>query len=170
VTVSIEAIASSPRLLRLSVLVALFLLLAQFVLGMFVNLYIGIPSGHPGSSASFLTGAVPGLAWAIRASAPALAVHTGLGILLGISSLALLAIAIASRERPVVAAAAVGLLGTLGAGIGGVGFLNYGVDKTTFLMAVGFSVAMGAYVAALFAIPHPGWPAVLERDEAGARG
>lgn len=169
-TVKIEALAPSPRLLRLSVLVALFLLLAQFVVGMFVNLYIAIPAGHPGSSGSYVTGAVPGLAWAISTGAPALAIHTALGIVLGIVSLALLGIAIASRERPVVVASAVALLATVGAGLGGVGFLNYAVDKTTFLMAVGFSVAVGAYVAALFAIPHPGWTGALERDPARARG
>lgn len=169
-TVRIEAIASWPRLLRLSVLVTLVLLLAQFVVGMFVNLYVSIPPRHPGSSGSYVTGAVPGLAWAIMTGAPALAIHTALGVVLGISALVLLWIAIASGERPVVVASAVGLLATIGAGLSGVGFLNYAVDKTTFLMAIAFSVAVGSYVAALFAIPHPGWPSALERDEARARG
>jgi len=137
-------------MMPMATIVMLLLLLAQFLFGMFVNLYVGIES-HPGSSQPVISGAIVGVAWAITAGGPALALHTALGLLLTVGSFALLAMAIASgRSRALVTTTAVGLLGVLGAGLNGIGFLNYGVDKATYLMSVGFSVAVAGYVATLF--------------------
>lgn len=148
----------------------LALLLVQFLVGMFVNLYVAIVPGHPGSSGSPIGGAVLGVAWAIAADGPALAFHTALGLLLMAGSLALLATAILAGGRALVATTAVGLLGVLGAGLNGIGFLNYGMDRATYLMSVGFSVAVAAYVATLF---FATLPAVRRLEGAGrqtARG
>lgn len=167
------AIHRSPsrrRLLSLGALVMLSLLLVQFLVGMFVNLYVGIAPGHPGATGATISGAVLGVAWAIVAGAPALAFHTALGLLLTAGSIALLAIAIPGGGRALVATTAVGLLGVLGAGLNGIGFLNYGIDKATYLMSVGFSVSVAAYVATLF---FAGLPAVRRLEGAGrqtARG
>jgi hypothetical protein len=148
----------------------LSLLLVQFLAGMFVNLYVGIPPNHPGSAAAPVAGAVRGVAWAIVTGGPALAFHTALGVLLTAGSLALLALAILTGRRALVATTGVGLLGVLGAGLNGIGFLNYGIDKATYLMSVGFSVAVAAYVATLF---FASLPVVRRLEEAGqqtARG
>jgi hypothetical protein len=141
---------SRLRALSLGTLVMLSLLLVQFLAGMFVNLYVGIPPNHSGASAAPIAGALLGVVWAIVAGGPALAFHTVLGLLLTTGSLALLVIAITAGRRALVATTAVGLLGVLGAGLNGIGFLNYGIDKATYLMSVGFSVAVAAYVATLF--------------------
>jgi hypothetical protein len=154
VTVVVNRIESSRlprRELSWSVLVMLLLLLVQFVVGMFVNLFVGVPTSHPGASASFVRGAVFGVAWAITAGGLALAFHTALGLLLAADSIVVLALAIQYGRRPVIAAASVGLLGIVGAGLSGIGFLNYFVGRATFLMSVGFSVAVAAYVVTLFA-------------------
>src|SRR5262252_1380081 len=101
---------SRRRVLSLGALVMLSLLLIQFLAGMFVNLYVGIPPNHSGATAPPIVGAVLGVAWAIVGGAPALAFHTALGLLLTAGSLALLAIAIAAGGRAMVATTAVGLL------------------------------------------------------------
>lgn len=133
-----------------SLLVMLALLLVQFVVGMFVNLFVGIPPGNPGATVVFVLGAVPGMAWAVRAGGPALAFHTVLGLLLAANAVLVLVLAIKSGQRPLIAGAIFGLLGIVGAGLAGIDFLNYLVDRATFLMSVGFSVAVGAYVFTLF--------------------
>jgi hypothetical protein len=144
------------HLLPLGALAMLLLLLAQFLLGMFVNLFISIPSSHPGASQDLVRGAVLGVGWAMVGGAPALAVHTAVGFLLTAGSVALLLGAIAQgRRRALVVTTAFGLLGVLGAGLNGIGFLNYTVDKTTYLMSVGFSVSVAAYVAVLFFARQP---------------
>jgi hypothetical protein len=145
----IDRSPSRRRRLSLGALVMLSLLLVQFLAGMFVNLYVGIAPSHPGATGAPIVGAVLGVAWAIATGGPALAFHTVLGLLLTAGSVALLALAILARRRALVAATSVGLLGVLGAGLNGVGFLNYGIDKATYLMSVGFSVAVAAYVATL---------------------
>jgi len=143
-------------MLPLGALAMLLLLLVQFLLGMFVNLFITIPSSHPGASQDLASGAILGVAWAIAGAAPALAVHTAIGFLLTAGAVGLLAVAItADRGRALVVLTTLGLLGVLGAGLNGIGFLNYTVDKTTYLMSVGFSVSAAAYVAALFFARQP---------------
>jgi hypothetical protein len=138
-------------MMPMAAIVMLLLLLAQFLFGMFVNLYVGIAQSHPGTSLPVISGALVGVAWAITAGGPALALHTALGLLLMVGSFALLAVAIVSgRRRALVTTTVVGLIGVLGAGSSGIGFLNYSVDKATYLMSVGFSVAVAGYVATLF--------------------
>lgn len=141
---------AARRALPVGALLMLALLLVQFLAGMFVNLYVSIAPSHPGSSAAPIGGAIRGVAWAIGSGGPALAFHTALGLLLSAGSVTLLAIAIAGRRPILLATTAVGLLGVLGAGLSGIGFLDYGFDKATYLMSVGFSVAVAGYAAALF--------------------
>ena len=140
--------SATRRALPVGALVMLALLLVQFLAGMFVNLYVSIATGHPGASGAPISGAIRGIAWAIGSGGPALAFHTALGLSAG--SVALLAIAIARRRPALVTATAIGLLGVLGAGLSGIGFLNYGFDKATYLMSVGLSVAVAGYAASLF--------------------
>ena len=166
----IDRSPSRRRTLSLGALVMLSLLLVQFLAGMFVNLYVGIAPGHPGGTGSPVVGAVLGLAWAMATGGPALAFHTALGLLLTAGSLALLLLAVLAGARALVATTSVGLLGVLGAGLNGIGFLNYGMDKATYLMSVGFSIAVAAYVATLF---FGGVPVVRRLEGAGrqtARG
>jgi len=148
----------------------LSLLLAQFLAGMFVNLYVGIAPSHPGASGSPVVGAVLGVGWAMATGGPALAFHTALGLLLTAGSLALVATAILAGGRALVLSTSVGLLGVLGAGLNGIGFLNYGIDKATYLMSVGFSVAVAAYVATLFFAGPPVVRRLEGAEQQTARG
>jgi hypothetical protein len=166
----IDRSASRLRMLSLGAIVMLSLLLVQFLAGMFVNLYVGIAPSHPGANGSPVVGAVLGGAWAIASGGPALAFHTALGLLLTAGSLALLAVAIVASRRVLVATTSVGLLGVLGAGLNGIGFLNYGMDKATYLMAVGFSVAVAACAATLFFAGPPVVRRLEGAEQQAARG
>lgn len=137
--------------IRMVTIATLALLLTQFVVGMVVNVYVGIPSSHPGTSEAAVPGAMAGIAWAITRGTMPLALHAGLGVLLAAGALLLLALAVRSRDRAWIAAAVAGGLGVAIAGVGGVGFLNTGEDTATLVMSVGFAMATGSYVFGLFA-------------------
>lgn len=112
------------------------LLAVQFLLGMGVNLFVTLPSA--------------GFAMAeMMFSGPLVMVHMILGMLLAVG--ALFAIVAAFEYGPwAIFCAATSLGGILVAGAGGLTFLMGGQSNgASFLMAVGFLVAVGGYVAEL---------------------
>lgn len=155
----IDTVPGSPasrRVLRLLALGMAALLLVQFLAGMFVNLYVGVPPNHPGTSGSIITGTVPGIGWAIVSGGAALAIHTVVGLVLALGSIALVVMTARAGRPALVVAMVAGLVGVLFAGISGIGFLNnYGADRATYMMSVGFSVAVAGYVSALFLLSIP---------------
>ncbi len=109
-------------------------LAVQFLLGMVLNLYVTIP--HFGA----------GMAAMMRAG-PLVMAHVMLGMVLAGGALLALAMALPWGRRAVGCAAA-GLAGILVAGLGGLLFLLGGqTSGTSYLMAVGFLVAVASYVA-----------------------
>jgi hypothetical protein len=130
-------------------------LLAQFGIGMWVNLFTHIPLNHPGHGAhNYLTGTYHSVAWAETSQhAPLiLATHAGLGLLLVVGSLWLAVLAIRSRRRAVTWAAVLGALCILGAGFNGGSFLDYNKDVSSYLMALLFAAAVLCY-AVILALP-----------------
>src|SRR5258708_33786970 len=78
--------AASPRLFSLSLrpltILMLLLLAVQFLLGMLVNLFVQVPSVHPGVGASnYFQGVVQRLAWAGVQPPPGGPVHGIVGVL-----------------------------------------------------------------------------------------
>jgi hypothetical protein len=115
------------------------LLGAQFLVGMAVNLYVKLPSG--GMTQMMNSG-----------PSPLLMVHMMLGMTLGVGALLTLWFARRYGRWPIVCAA-VALGGILLAGIDGMVFVAGGhSDVASFLMAAGFLVAAGGYVAELVTI------------------
>ena len=145
-----------PRALRPLAAVILFLLLAQFVVGMVVNLYVQLPPVHPGTQGASpfsenLPQTVQGLAWALAHGEPALRVHVALGLFLGLTALIVLALAIAARRRAWVVASLIGFLAIVGAGVNGVAFLNAGGHAINSLaMSVNFLLALVAYAVGFY--------------------
>lgn len=136
--------SSSP--LRSIMLLTLLLLNIQFFIGMLVNLYVQVPSVHPGANASnYFLGVVQGVGWALVASPLALLVHIVLGLLLVLASFIVIGFAIASRRRAWIILSILGWIGIVGAGFNGASFLNYGHDFSSLLMSTGFVLAMIAY-------------------------
>ena len=131
----------------LSVLVPL-LLVAQFLVGMAVNLFVMIPKHHPGARPpEYFSGAAQSVTWALAGSGqPWLVVHVVLGVLVGVLAILLLVAALRSGRRRYAVASAFGMAGVIAAGFNGASFLNYDEDLSSMLMSVGFALALAAYV------------------------
>lgn len=143
-----------PTARPVGVLVTLFVLLAQFLLGMGVNLFIKVPAHHPGAQAvEYFGGTARSVGWSIAHGPAVLAVHAVLGLLLGINAIILLVQALKWRQRKLVITSALGAIGIVGAGFNGGSFLDYGHDFSSMLMAVGFALAVGSYLVALYLYP-----------------
>src|SRR5216683_7768098 len=146
-TVSLRLFSLSLR--RLTILM-LLLLAVQFLLGMVVNLFVQVPSVHPGVGASnYFQGVVQGVAWALVHAPLGLLVHAIVGLLLFLTSLILIGFAIAARRRAWIIVSVVGLLGIVAAGFNGASFMNYGHNFSSLLMSIGFLLSAVPYTIGL---------------------
>jgi hypothetical protein len=131
-------------------------LIVQFLLGMAVNLFVTIPTNHPGASPpEYFGGVVQSVTWAILHGHILLVIHASLGLLLVLNALGLLLAAIRARQRDLITVTAFGLFGVLAAGFNGGSFLNYNQDFSSMLMAFFFAVAVVSYAVGLFATGRP---------------
>jgi len=150
-TVDARAHPERARWLRLSCLVMTLLLLAQFLLGMVVNLFVAIPKTHPGAQPSnYFTGSVRSIGWAIPDGGAWLAVHAVLGMLLILGSVAVGVLAIRGGGWRRITCAGLGFAAILGAAFNGASFLDFGKDFSSMIMAALAVVAVGCYVIAMY--------------------
>jgi hypothetical protein len=84
-----------------------------------------------------------------------LTLHAALGLVLVLAALGTLVQAIRLGGGGRITLAVLGFIGVLGAGFNGGSFLNYHADFSSMLMAVGFALAMSAYVGLLYSAPTP---------------
>ncbi|HEX6489491.1 MAG TPA: hypothetical protein VF137_11565 [Candidatus Dormibacteraeota bacterium] len=137
---------------------ALIALIAQFLLGMTVNLFVTIDPNHPNANPTeYFTGVARNVAWAIT-SGPSiwLAIHAVFGLLLVLAAINLLVRAVSAGRRGPIIAASVGAFGVVVAGFNGGSFLNYHQDFSSMLMASGFAIAMVSFAVGLFLTPEGG--------------
>jgi hypothetical protein len=135
--------AALTRLRRTS-LAVLVLIVAEFAVGMYVNLYTAVPPADHG-------GSLP----AIIANGPAaLSVHAALGLLLGLGAVAVLVQAIRARRAVPIAASALGLLALAIAALAGASFASTPARADSMAMSVMTAVALLCYAANL-AVPAP---------------
>ena len=140
------AMKAAPGLLRPVTGIMLVLLAAQFLDGMIVNLYVQVPSAHPGADAAdYFLGVVQGVVWALGHSTWSLVFHVALGLLLVLASFFVIGLAIAARKRTPLLLSLLGWIGVVGAGFNGASFLNYGHDFSSLLMSIGFLLATISY-------------------------
>ncbi len=144
--------STATRRLRLLSQLVLVLLVAQFLVGMVVNLFVAIPKSHPGASPpEYFSGSVRSVTWALFGSGlPWLELHVVIGILLFAGAAALLVAAIRRGRRGFAIASSVGLVGVIAGGFNGASFLNYHEDFSSLLMAGGFALAALAYIFGLY--------------------
>ena len=110
------------------------LLGVQFLLGMAANLFVRLPPAGVGMAEMMGNGQLVGL-------------HMMLGMILAVGGVLGVATALPNGRRAT-ACAVVALAGILVAGLGGLAFLMGGQSNgASYLMAVGFLVAVGGYVA-----------------------
>ncbi len=149
--------AIADRHLRRLTAWMLWLLLAEFLLGMSVNLFVSLPSAHPGAGApDYISGLLRGLGWALGRGVLLLRLHVALGLLLVGGGTALLAIALLRRLHPITALTAAGWIGVTGAAFNGGSFINYGKSFSSMLMATGFALAATSYVLAMISLLRMG--------------
>ena len=119
------------------------MLIAQFLLGMAVNLFVEIPDQHPGANPpEYFTGVAQCVTWAILHGNAWLVVHTGFGLVLVVAAIGTLVQAIGNWRPGIVVSAVFGFIGVLAAGFNGGSFLNYDEDFSSILMAAGFAIAV----------------------------
>jgi quinol-cytochrome oxidoreductase complex cytochrome b subunit len=136
--------------LRGSCLTALIALVAQFTLGMILNLYVTVPSSD--AHASYLQ--------EVEAGPFALTVHALLGVLLICAAVVLLVRAIGIGNPAITALAAMGLSAILGAFAAGEIFVRNGQNSASLWMALLTGVALVSYITALNLLRVvPGQPA-----------
>jgi hypothetical protein len=136
--------------LRRQTTATLILLTVQFVLGMLANLFVMLPTDHPGAGPGpYFSGALQGLIWSFSSGVAVLILHVVLGILLLLNGIRLIEVAVRGHRRAAVWFASVGLFGVLFAGINGASYLKYNENVSSMLMAAGFALAVGAYTLLL---------------------
>jgi hypothetical protein len=145
----------SPAL-RVSFLYALVMLIAQFMLGIAVNLFVKIPTDHPGSNPpEYFSGVAQSVTWAILHGHILLAIHAGFGLVLVIAAVGTMVQAVQARRRGLIISSAFGFIGVLGAGFNGGSYLNYHEDFSSMLMATGFAIAVVAYSVGIYLAAQP---------------
>ena len=136
---------------------ACLLLLAQYLLGMAVNLYAVLPARHPGAGArDYFTGAASALAWVITQGSGWAAAHAAFGLALVLAAFASIALTWQRGSRLATAMSVLGALAVLGAGFNGVSFLDYGHAFSSMIMAGLWALALACYLTGMFlAARHP---------------
>lgn len=120
------------------------MLLIEYGLGIWMNLYGQLPASDNGASlpAAF--------ARAIADGPVGLSIHAVLGTLLIVSAVAAVVRAFLGRRPVLIGAAIVGLAAIVIAALSGARFVGHGADSASMSMAIAAGVAIGAYALMLF--------------------
>jgi hypothetical protein len=139
------------RALKPLAAVIVALLGGQFVLGMVSNLYARIPERLPGVHGNFDARLGAAARWALLHGPPELQAHVVVGLATGACAIALVVLALRSRQRLWRLFALLGLLATAWAGLAGAAFLAYRQDDLySLLMSISFLADLFTYGAALY--------------------
>ena len=130
--------------LRPNAFAAVVMLLVEFGLGIWVNLYAEIPAADHGRGIFAAFGA------AVAHGPVALALHALLGTLLLVAAVTLVVRAAVARQRATLAIGLVALLAILTAWLSGARFTGGGSSGASFSMAIATAVALLSYALILF--------------------
>ena len=135
------ASGAAPGLARVrrGSLVALVLVVLEFGIGMYVNLYVTVPRADHGRS----------LGSAISDGPAVLSVHAVIGLALGVAALGVLAQAALARHAGAIAASTLGLFAMAFASLAGTGFTSSGNAADSMAMSVMAGAALLCYAANL---------------------
>ncbi len=132
------------------ILAAILLVLVQAGIGMVVNLFVTIPSSHPGARPSdYFAGSFHSVVWAVAHGAPALAVHASLGLALVVIVIGVAGHAARLGSRAVAALSILAGMLIIGAGFNGASFLDFNGNISSLIMALLTLAALACYSAAL---------------------
>lgn len=125
---------------------AMLLVLVQAAIGMVVNLYVTVPTRHPGAHpAEYFSGSFHSVVWAIAHGAVALAVHAtfGLALVLIVSGIAIDALRL--HRRAISVWSSISALLVIGAGFNGASFLDFNDNTSSLIMALLAFAAIACY-------------------------
>jgi hypothetical protein len=136
------AVAAAPGLARVrrGSLAALVLVVLEFGIGMYVNLYAIVPRADHGRSVGS----------AIANGPAVLSVHAVIGLLLGVAALGVLVQSALARHAGAIAASTLGLFAVAFASLAGTGFTSSGNTADSMSMSVMTGVALLCYAANLY--------------------
>lgn len=130
-------------------------LVAQFLTGMWINLYVTLPLRRPWAGERGLVAIGAALELAVRRGVLPLLVHMALGIALGLGGLWHLGYVWRDSRVGSGRWSAVGLIGLVGAAVGGAAFLGEGGRSSSMVMAGGFAAALVGYGMSMAPSRHP---------------
>ena len=122
------------------------MLLAQYGLGMGINLYTPVPKSDQGRGLAVAVGR------ALSNPPAVLAIHAALGLLLLVAAVNVLSRAIRSRQRPAIMTSATGLAAIVGAALSGAAFVDHGHLDASMAMAALTALALLCYLLNLFTL------------------
>jgi hypothetical protein len=125
------------------------MLVVQYGLGIYVNLYVAVPQADQGS----------GFGKAIANGPAGLTVHILLGLLLILASIGVLVQAVLARHPVLIGAAVAGLISMAGAAYAGGSFVSSGHDSASLAMAILTAVGLVCYGTSLYLLSPPRPPA-----------
>jgi hypothetical protein len=128
--------------LRRGSLAALVLVVVEYAIGMYVNLYVTVPAADRGR----------GLSTAISSGPALLSVHAVVGLLLGLAALGVLAQSMMARRWMVVGVSAAGLVALALAAVAGTGFVRTGDTSASMAMSVLTAIALLCYAVNLYVL------------------
>jgi hypothetical protein len=145
--------AKTVRGLRANSFAALVILLLEYGLGIWVNLYGQLPASDNGASLP------AGFGRAVADGPIGLSVHAVLGLVLILSAVTAVVRSFLARRPVLVGAAIAGLAAVVIAALSGARFVGHGTNATSMSMAIAAGIAIGAYAFMLFlAVPASGRP------------
>ncbi len=119
---------------------------AQFLLGTATNLFVSVPTHHPGSGAAdYFGGALTSVIWSFSSGIALLIVHVVIGLLLFLNAIELIVRAVRAHVRGATWLASLGGFGIVFAGFNGASFLVYHEDFSSMLMSAGFALSIVCY-------------------------
>lgn len=140
----VSAAAAGLARLRRGSMAVLVLIVLEYGIGMYVNLYVSVPAADHGRS--------PGSA--IANGPVMLSVHIVIGLLLALGAVGVLAQAVVARRPRAIAATAAGLFAVAVAAVAGAGYTSNGQPAESMAMSVLTGVALLCYAANLYWLPR----------------
>jgi hypothetical protein len=143
--------AGKIRALRITTLAGLVMLLLEYGLGVWTNLYAHLPASDHGKTTFAAFGG------AVAHGPVGLALHALLGTLLIVTAVSVVVRAALARQAVPIVIGCVALIAILAAWSSGAKFVSDGANGASFGMALATGVAILGYVIILFiAIPRSG--------------
>lgn len=140
--------------LRPLVLLMVLAIVVHAGIGMVVNLFVVIPTHHPGARpTSYVAGSLRGVAWAIADGPVGLIVHATLGIAIIVQAVVVASVALRRGFDGVAMTLVVGALLPVGAGFNGASFLDFNEPVSSLLMALLAFGALAWDIVVLYLLP-----------------